>query len=242
MKEISKLKGEMKLLEGKMIKETTNVANTCENVSNQIKNQRGETDALFLHFQTVEQGIADYNQKVLNNKTEILEKVNESEDRSLKKFDHLTKRLNKLDQESKDSENLLKQNSKSIEEMNATILAISKQAHSLDKNISNLTSSKLDYSEFTILRDHLKQDANFALIHFEKLKKKIEETDKYLNLYRPLQVFDDVIKAFDFILCHPEERKRLTEYFEPTKKVLIEKISSNQGLDDYQEMEKQYYR
>lgn len=197
---IDDFEGELKNCESRMKKETCSVINMVENVSAMVTNLREENDSLTKYVHTLKDDINNHEGKMLQQKQDINNKINESERRMLRNNEMLIKRVNVLETNSKITVGSLENNKRAIESAGASIATVASRNKELDEQVMNMVHSKLDVDQFEVLRKHVKQDTNYALVAFEKMNTKMKDTHNYINLYNPLKDFEAIMKSLDYVL------------------------------------------
>jgi hypothetical protein len=88
-------------------------------------------------------------------------------------------RVNRLEASSKIISNSMENNYRVVEDIGASIQVISRRTKDLDEQILHLGEVKLDAQEFQVLKKHVKDDTNYALLAFEKMNSRVNDIQKY---------------------------------------------------------------
>lgn len=201
-----------------------------EALQHSIRALKEEQESVMLIVNSLKDDIHAYEDKTLQHKEVISQQVSESERRSLRQYEGLMQRVNRLEANSKMTNKSIENNNRVIEDIGASIQTVSRKARDLDDQIHHLREIKLDAQEFQVLKKHVKEDTNYALVAFEKMNSRVNEIQRYIHSYQPLNEFETVMKSLDFIFCRKEERQRLAEYFESSKDILLEAIQESRDV------------
>jgi hypothetical protein len=163
-------------------------------------------------FDAVKKDCANFDDKLLFSKCEILGKLAGFEqmqkDRELK-LESSLEQLNSLDS---DHNSRLDNNASVLSSINSDIVKLYQNDLIYNEKFDNLTDKKCDKSAYARSQSILKDDMNKLKLSLEQTKVDLRDTESYITVYKPMNEFKQIVSILDHVITDKNERERLVQF------------------------------
>lgn len=120
--------------------------------------------------------------------------------------------LSQLDEKDSTNASRLDNNKEFLTQINLKVKELNKRYQEVLQNTQELDKNKVDLTDFSQTKTNLSEDLNKMKISLEFEKGNMRATDLYIEFYRPLQEFNQIVSVLDHITGDKKERLRLVDY------------------------------
>ena len=154
-----------------------------------------EVESVNVNLMSMKDDMINYEDRAMKLRDTCMVKINSNQEHLLNRLTNFISRVNNLEGHQSTAHQLLSLNKDSIEKINAHIQGLMRQHKEIDSKIFDMSMSKVEIDDFEEQKRQFREDVNFSMIGYESMKTKLDQTERYMYLYKPLQELDKVISA-----------------------------------------------